>query len=541
MKCRAMTRIMHICVVLVVMVSVFFYVPMEVSAEVSGTSSSWNRDLFYARGTDAVTFDFSQYLNSGDGYYIVEFDVNSNWFCDNYVFWWRHLTTYFKVSGFEYSAYDFGPEGGGQVMRYTYTPHMKIMVDSSDPVMIVSYEGVPDAEYEMSNVVYSLSYNVFNVSAVKLSSSDSNDYQNGYNAGFSAGESAGYGNGYSQGFTDGEASVDTDAIYDEAFQAGKDSVDTQSYYDAGYQAGYQVAYSEGYESGYNVGYQDAMDRIANWGADTSDYPLLIQQTDGTFDLQFDFIQPARVDDVISDYCDIGRYYSGIDFNPNHTYRLDFTYHDFEYDYSDSYFTAAYSFWLYWGSCSFPITVGTKDDITSSFYISGDHIGTGLKFRCDVSSLEAFSEYFGVLHYYINDCTLKLYDMGPSGDTQNHIANQTDQLTNGYDSSQGAAVNDDFKASVNEYHTAEDSLFSTATTSLENFTFLDFTSITGMVTSLSFVTSIMTSIYMAMGGDTGASGIILAVLFSVMLVSMAIGLYRYYVSNGKSDGSGKGGG
>lgn len=53
--------------------------------------------------------------------------------------------------------------------------------------------------------------------------------------------------------------------------------------------------------------------------------------------------------------------------------------------------------------------------------------------------------------------------------------------------------------------------------------------------MSFVTSMMTSVFVSMGGETGPVGIVLSVLFSVMIVSLAIGLYRFYVSKGKGAG------
>ena len=122
-----------------------------------------------------------------------------------------------------------------------------------------------------------------------------------------------------------------------------------------------------------------------------------------------------------------------------------------------------------------------------------------------------------------------------GDINSNISEQSDKLMNGYDSSAGQSMNEDFSASLMEYQTAGDSLFNEAQSGLDGFTFVDFSSYPALVTSMSFVTSMMTSVFGAMGGESGPAGIVLSVLFSVMIVSMAIGLYRFY--SGKKDGDG----
>lgn len=111
-------------------------------------------------------------------------------------------------------------------------------------------------------------------------------------------------------------------------------------------------------------------------------------------------------------------------------------------------------------------------------------------------------------------------------------NELQNLQNGFDSSAGDSMNDDFSASLNSYETSQDSLFNAAQSGLSGFTFVDFSSYPALVTSMSFVTSMITSVFGAMGGESGPVGIVLSVLFSVMLVSMAIGLYRYFSSHGK---------
>ena len=84
--------------------------------------------------------------------------------------------------------------------------------------------------------------------------------------------------------------------------------------------------------------------------------------------------------------------------------------------------------------------------------------------------------------------------------------------------------------LNEYQTAEDSLWSTATTGMKDFAFFDIESVPAMVTGMSFITSIMGKWFNEAGGVSGV-GIVLSILFSVMLVSMVLGLYRLYQSAG----------
>lgn len=556
MKCRAMTKIMHVFLCVVVVVSAFFYAPMEVEAETfdtdfviysdnlenvvdlasigssyTGNSISGFYRQYYFK--DEV-FDFASYMNQGGGLYKISFDISFTMTVSNSAYFYNPsvVMSFTDTDSFSQIMNNYS---GSRVSSYTYSGSRTLYTTLDDTTMDVLYTGIAvwtTANGNPGSVTIGGNYSLNNISVEKVSVTDSEDYQNGYNAGYAEGETAGYSNGYSNGFADGEASVDTDAIYDEAFQAGKDSVDTQSYYDAGYQAGYDVAYSSGYESGYDVGYQEAMDRIANWGADTSDYPVLMQ-TISKQDISIGFNVSGVVPHIVSDFGLIDSLNFSI--NANHTYKFNVyasgLYYDcWQADYSDC------SPYLVIGSSRFLLYPDTVDFYVPGFNMSSDLILEAV-FYGSVMDENVGAGYVGT---GCRSFTVSIYDMGPSGDTQNHIANQTDQLTNGYDSSQGAAMNEDFKASVNDYQTAEDSLFTSAQTSLDNFTFLDFTSITGMVTALSFVSSIMTRIYNAMGGDTGAAGIILSVLFSIMLVSMAIGLYRFYVSNGKSDNSNKGG-
>lgn len=545
-----------VCAVLLA-VSAFFYASMDVNASnldigevsysenleselslLSSGSGSLNVSSGYYRyfGFYDSQFDFSPYMTDGDGLYQITFQIDTT-LSSAFSPWWYGCTTYFQF----YDTGAFSQSSLGSSSAYkssiTYSANRTMYTTLEDSTLEVSYKGVMVWGSAQGNpgssVTVNASYSISNISVTKVNSSDSSDYQNGYNAGYSAGEQAGYGNGYSQGFTDGEASVDTDVIYDEAFQAGKDSVDTQSYYDAGYQAGYQVAYSDGYESGYDVGYQSAMDRIESWGADTSDYPILVDsgsrsQVVFEHSLGEDYCLPF-------DYHCFSNWYGLDNFNvdANHTYKFEFWFDSIS-EYDDDWVTYSdLELFANIGGFRYSLSLfKSGEDNKISIYISGDRMSDSMSFEAvfyGVCNLKADS-HIGFIQLVINNLNVAYYDMGPSGDTQNHIANQTDQLTNGYDDSKGNQVNSDLSTGLNDYESAENSLFATATTGMKDFTFFDFESVPAMITGMSFIGSIMGSWFNQAGGASGV-GIVLSILFSVILVAMVLGLYRWYQSRG----------
>lgn len=106
----------------------------------------------------------------------------------------------------------------------------------------------------------------------------------------------------------------------------------------------------------------------------------------------------------------------------------------------------------------------------------------------------------------------------------------DNLTNGFDSSAGTAANTQLQGSVDNYGSMEGTLFDSVSSGLSDFDFFNLNSVPAMVTGLSFISSIMSSWFIAAGGSSGV-GIVLSVLFSVMIVSMLLGLYKHYQSRG----------
>lgn len=520
-----------VCAVLLA-VSAFFYAPMEVSASDSNSGnfsySTWlndNAQKYTYKDSDAIVFPSGF---DSDSYFKIDYTLNYNISSsDNFQnSWINYLNILFRGKFLLQNKYHaslvdnvhIGSVSGSFVLNGSQ------LYDDVNKLRFMLY--LENSTNVRLDIAVDYDFVIDNISL--LSSNESDDYQIGYNAGYSAGESAGYGNGYSQGFTDGEASVDTDAIYDEAFQAGKDSVDTQSYYDAGYQAGYQVAYSDGYESGYDSGYQDAMDRFANWGADTTDYPkLLTTKTMSKWGISSE-VQVGVVQDI---HATLG-VDLGVSVDPNHTYMFDVSVSDYDVTGPSTIDSPAnHDLFFYVGSNKYYLISQNKTSCNQTLYVPGSIISDVFGFSGDAYNVHVLeSQSTDQIVYTYLAYTVKMYDMGPSGDTQNHIANQTDQLTNGYDDSKGNKVNSDLSSGLNDYESAENSLFATATTGMNDFTFFDFESVPAMITGMSFIGSIMGSWFNQAGGASGV-GIVLSILFSVILVAMVLGLYRWYQSRG----------
>lgn len=155
--------------------------------------------------------------------------------------------------------------------------------------------------------------------------------------------------------------------------------------------------------------------------------------------------------------------------------------------------------------------------------------TGYKTVADYTA--AMSNIQSELEYQTTELESQTVELQSQTSEMKKQNSKLDNLTSGYDASAGSLVNDDLSASLTGYETSQDSLFSAAQSGLDSFTFVDFSSYPTLVTSMSFVNSLMTSVFASMGGESGPAGIVLTVLFSVMLVSMIIGLYRYFQSKG----------
>lgn len=554
-----------------VIASTLFYAPMSVEASASASTlqypvSAVESDqvpfsggissplylLYICHITDVYDsqpFDFSPYLNGGSGLYKVTFNVHSTFTSSRSDTQWRSNFISFSSDDFLTSRTGFvNAEPAGV---FPIDTEFSMYVDSSSPVFRVSYSSSPYWQtYDGSVVNFNFDYAVSNVVAEKVAQTDTEQYQQGYRDGLAEGQKQGYNNGYSEGFAKGE-----NEGYNKGFQAGVNSVDTDSIYEAGRQAGYDAGYQKGYDNGHKAGYDEAMERIESWGADTTKYPVeLTKQYFTTVSHRIDFHSSGTnivLKQNTEDELCLALSLENVKFDPNHLYkvRLDVTESVFRDvgikcdDISIYYRNGAYDYFLDW-----VLSNGDSNPTDNEFYIKGSDLVSASYFYCKVTGA-TLDNYNVSGQIYIDRFKgyAYLYDYGPVNNTQNQIANQTDQLTHGYDSSAGNASHDKFQGSVNEYEAAEDSLFATATDNIAKFEFFDFQSIAAVMTGITFVTSTMTKIFDLSGGISGV-GIILSVLFSVMLVSMALGLYKRYQSTGhgssgnKSDNkSDKGGG
>lgn len=545
-KCRRFIRKIPVSVlVLLIMISGFFYAPMKVDAADTVVSDSISisktlNDYYNVRFIfESEEFDLLSGIDP-DKYYSVEYTLDGYFQTSKYL---NLYSVYFNYGNHQMGYFESIQKDSNDTTFKREFKTSGVLVGLGSSFQDNVFTG---NTFTLSNtsgtVTATLDYDIRIDSVSVVSSEQSGDYQSGYNAGYAAGlaqgESNGYSSGYDAGYTEGESTG-----YDSGFQAGVDSVDTQSYYDAGYTAGYDAGYREGYDSGYDDGYDDAMSRVEGWGADGSDYPVILY-SDAAEPLYTDSIEVRTSSDVeILNYDTVTsfrRFTDVIDIDPDHTYSLSVLTslpqvqdNNLNYAYYDLFITL--------GGREYPLNQYGMYYKLNAFIpgdVFTDDIGLGVRLYGAYSNSSSAVE--GTFRLYFDNTAVELFDYGPSGNTQNHIANQTDQLTNGYDSSVGDSTSSAFSDGVLEYETVEGSLFTSAKTGLTDYQFFDIQSVPAVVTGLSFVTSIMTGIFNSMGGASGA-GIVLSVLFSVMLVSIVAGLYRYFVSSGRSGKHDKKGG
>lgn len=152
--------------------------------------------------------------------------------------------------------------------------------------------------------------------------------------------------------------------------------------------------------------------------------------------------------------------------------------------------------------------------------------TGYKTVADYTA--AMSNIQSELEYQTTELESQTVELQSQTSEMKKQNSKLDNLTSGYDASAGSVVSTQLQGSVDSYGSMEGTLFDSVSSNLTDFQFFDFASVPAMITGLSFITSIMQSWFSAAGGASGV-GIVLSVLFSVMLVSMALGLYRLYQS------------
>ena len=107
-----------------------------------------------------------------------------------------------------------------------------------------------------------------------------------------------------------------------------------------------------------------------------------------------------------------------------------------------------------------------------------------------------------------------------------IRDNTKDALDGYDSTKGNTSKDNLKSELSPMEESEDSLFTSGKTGLDSFTFFDISSVPAVMAGITFVTSVMTSWFTSAGGLSGV-GIVLSCLFTVLIVSLVLGLYKYF--------------
>lgn len=515
--------------VLVLVLTVSFSVPVMASSVSSGLSEPGliehsERHSMYNLNTSSFDYKLSTYEFDGDYdpdlYYEVFYDFELN--IDTSV-----LT---KLRNTSLRCIFTG--GKTVILSYFYNSEL-----SSDYILshyfddsssfIIKGSNLNSADFRLvstllssesvSSVNIDTSLNFSFTSIVPLSSSDSADYKAGYNAGYTAGEESGYSSGYSSGYDDGVNSVDQDAIYDQGYQAGADSVDTQSYYDAGYNAGYSAGQSEGYELGYESGYNDAMERFASWGADTSEYPKLISENSKS-----DVILGVTVKGSTPvQYSTFYSWTNSADFNPSHTYCFYVDLSPLSYTGSNIYFLEEDIYFLNVGGIKYKLSDFDNAEV-NKFFIPGDRISSAYSFSwepyCAIygNTMESANGY---VHFDLN---YSIYDYGPSGDTQNHIANQTDQLTNGYDSSSITSSNNALSGSIAEFTGAESQITDQSFGFIDQVQFYDLNMQPQLLACITFCSSWLQSLFV----NIGDWGILVMVSLSLGFGLMLIGWFKY---------------
>ena len=103
------------------------------------------------------------------------------------------------------------------------------------------------------------------------------------------------------------------------------------------------------------------------------------------------------------------------------------------------------------------------------------------------------------------------------------------VVDGYNASKGNASQSKLDTSLSQSEAKQDSLFTSASDTLSDFSLSDISTMPKVVSALSFVSSTMTSIYTALGGINGV-GIVLSVGCSILFVSLAVGAYKFYSSH-----------
>lgn len=296
---------------------------------------------------------------------------------------------------------------------------------------------------------------------------------------------------------------------------------------AGQTSGYESGYSSGYASGESAGKDAANQEFEKWGYDSTEYPALV----GSYDFgEFPLVPQGQFGGVnsVMDMVDDNTFYTRFAINPLHIYKYVIK--------LNCGTPVPSSSSLKLGFTSLELSSGDTSLLTMSqtyalgtavnVYARGDCISDAINLRAVVHGAGVTKAGLYNVDVPVRSFLVDVYDMGYADGQQNLTAKQTEDLTQGYDSSAGNTAKDNLQSELDPADESADSLFTDAHTGLDNFTFFDFNSIPAVVTGLSFVSTMLVSMYTALGGLSGV-GIVLSCLFTILIISLLIGLYKYY--------------
>lgn len=174
----------------------------------------------------------------------------------------------------------------------------------------------------------------------------------------------------------------------------------------------------------------------------------------------------------------------------------------------------------------PVNEVTNYPISFRLVFSDVQLSRGAEFVSGFIHLKtAVSQTYDSLNYYCK-VALRVVNDGSLSVVPGYASGSKQDVVGGYDASAGNASQSKLDTSLSESEAKQDSLFTSASDTLSGFALSDISTMPKVVAGLSFVSSVMTSVYDALGGINGA-GIVLAVGCSILFVSLSVGAYKFY--------------
>lgn len=514
------------------------------------------------------TQDFNYSLDP-DQYYNLSFDYFIN-LANNYKIDYFHTYITATIGSNNYIVFDFKKDSQASKSQ-NFDGNFDFIVKGSDLVDEVVFTLYSNGVVQSTTTVQvNCSFSVSNIILSPLVEDNSADILDAYYRGFGDGLDQGVQEGYDLGYNDGYNVGYGDGV-DDAIGSGSGGgftqADIDNAYNSGYNAGYTIGYDSGYSSGYDAGKSDGFEEgyIAGFNAAKSSAgsgadkvgttPVLELEINGS-KLGQNVTGPTFTSSVIHDMQDsvlgdthghavLSPFYSisGLDFyndtllqgdvnctlnmyiekymyegvagleivyavphlNNIEIYSPDGQRLGYDVDYS-----------IENRSDEYKVSINLSIHLNDSYYGGNILIRPYITVNCFGPVLAPVTVEYGG---FISSSTLKYY-IAPA-DLDDPIPG-SDELEDS---------NDRFSDGLNNYQDQEGSLFESVSSGLDDFSFFDFESAPAMLSGMSFVGAIMTGWFDAAGGVSGV-GIVLSILFSIIIASMGLGLYRWYQSRGK---------